>query len=412
MSAWRRPAFRRLGTAWTFSNFGDSALILTLGIWAKDLTGSNAAAGLVFLALGLPVFVAPLAGHIADRVSRRRLVIVVNAIAALGVLVLLSVRSVDQLWLIYVVTFGYGCVGYLTSAAQSGLLRDMLADDELAAANGTLSTIDQGLRLLTPLVGAGLYTLFGGAAVAVLTSAMLAVAAVAMVTVRVDETPASPSGERERFVREVAAGVRHIRSVPGLAQTVLLVGVAFAATGLANSTIWAVIDDGLELGSEFFGVLASIQGGGSVLGGLTAAWLIRRGGERMAIGAGLALLAVGMATGLVAVVAVVTVGAAVLGVGVVWMVVGLVTLRQRLTPARLQGRVSAATNMALNGPQAAGTATGAALIAAVDYRILVAVMAASIAVCAALALVRALQQARFDAVSTEPGAVLNAPEPI
>src|SRR5690606_36342547 len=179
------------------------------------------------------------------------------------------------------------------------------------------------------LVGAGLYTLFGGAAVAVLTSAMLAVAAVAMVTVRVDETPASPSGERERFVREVAAGVRHIRSVPGLAQTVLLVGVAFAATGLANSTIWAVIDDGLELGSEFFGVLASIQGGGSVLGGLTAAWLIRRGGERMAIGAGLALLAVGMATGLVAVV---TVGAAVLGVGVVWMVVGLVTLRQRLTP--------------------------------------------------------------------------------
>src|SRR5690606_3983943 len=136
----------------------------------------------------------------------------------------------------------------------------------------------------------------------------------------------------------------------------------------------------LELGSEFFGVLASIQGGGSVLGGLTAAWLIRRGGERMAIGAGLALLAVGMATGLVAVV---TVGAAVLGVGVVWMVVGLVTLRQRLTPARLQGRVSAATNMALNGPQAAGTATGAALIAAVDYRILVAVMAASIAVCAA-----------------------------
>src|SRR5690606_35933703 len=250
----------------------------------------------------LSVFFAPLAGHIADRVSRRRLVIVVNAIAALGVLVLLSVRSVDQLWLIYVVTFGYGCVGYLTSAAQSGLLRDMLADDELAAANGTLSTIDQGLWLLTPLVGAGLYTLFGGAAVAVLTSAMLAVAAVAMVTVRVDETPASPSGERERFVREVAAGVRHIRSVPGLAQTVLLVGVAFAATGLANSTIWAVIDDGLELGSEFFGVLASIQGGGSVLGGLTAAWLIRRGGERMAIGAGLALLAVGMATGLVAVV--------------------------------------------------------------------------------------------------------------
>ena len=412
MSAWRVPAFRRLGTAWTFSNFGDSALFLTLGIWVKDLTGSNAAAGLVFLAFGLPVFLAPFAGQVADRVSRRRLVITVNAVAAVGVLVLLLVRSADQLWLIYVVTFGYGTVGYLTSAAQSGLLRDMLADDELAGANGTLSTIDQGLRLLTPLVGAGLYTLFGGAAVAVMTSAMLALAAVVMVTVHVDETPPTPSVEREGFVREMAAGVRHIRTLPGLAQTVLLVGIAFAGTGLANSTTWAVIEDGLGLGSEFCGVLASIQGCGSVLGGLTAAWLIRRGGERVAIAAGLATLAAGTAAGLVPVVAVVSAGSAVLGVGVVWMVVGLVTLRQRLTPARLQGRVSSATNMALNGPQTVGTATGAALIAAVDYRILVAVMAAAIAVCAALILLRAVRSGRLDVVTVEPAANQNAPEPI
>jgi hypothetical protein len=43
----------------SLSSFGDSAVYLSLAIWAKDLTGSNAAAGAVFFALGLPVLFAP-----------------------------------------------------------------------------------------------------------------------------------------------------------------------------------------------------------------------------------------------------------------------------------------------------------------------------------------------------------------
>lgn len=388
MSALRKPAFRRLAIAWTFSNFGDSALYLTIAIWAKDLTGSNAAAGLVFLALGLPVFLAPFAGHVADRVSRRRLVIVVNLVAAIGVLSLLVVESAAQIWIVYAVTFGYGCVGYLTSAAQSGLLKDMLDDDELGSANGLLSTIDQGLRLLTPLVGAGIYALYGGGTVAVLTSSVLVVAAIVMVTVRIAETPPVPADDREGYVRELTAGFRHIRSVPVLAQLIVLVGIAFAVTGLANSTMFALIDEGLGLDSEFFGVLASIQGGGAIIGGLTAGLAIRRFGERATVGAGLAGAAVGLATGLTGAVTVVCAGSVVLGLGVVWLVVGLVTLRQRLTPPSLQGRTSSATIMALNGPQTAGTAVGAALIAIVDYRVLIAVMAGTILACAIMLLVR------------------------
>ena len=52
--------------------------------------------------------------------------------------------------------------------------------------------------------------------------------------------------------------------------------VAFCVTGFANTTIFAAIDEGLGRGSSFFGVLAAIQGGGSVLGGITAAAVIRR----------------------------------------------------------------------------------------------------------------------------------------
>ena len=380
MSPLKDPTFRRLVAGWTFSNFGDSVLFLTLAIWTKDLTGSDAAAGLVFLFLGLPVFLAPFAGQVADRHSRKRLVILSNLAAGVVVLSLWFVGGPGQLWLIYLVTFLYGLLNYVTGAAGSGLVRDMLSDDQLASGNGILNTIDQGLRLLSPLVGAGAYALFGGFAISVVTFASLMVAAVILSTLRIEESP--PEKEQVTFWQEVSAGARHIRSVPVLTRVTLALGFAFAMTGLANTTIFAVIEQGLGRGSEFFGVLAAIQGGGSVVGGVTAALLIRKWGERSVVAIGLAMLGAGIGLAIVPNLTVVVLGVVLSGISIPLFVVGFATLRQRLTPARLQGRVSSASAMALNGPQTVGTAMGAVLIGLVDYRVLMTVMGVSVALAA------------------------------
>lgn len=93
MGAMRDRRFQRLLAGESLSTFGDTALYLTLGIWAKTLTGSNAAAGGVFLALGIPALFSPLAGHLADRVARRPLLLITNAATGLMVLSLLAVHS-------------------------------------------------------------------------------------------------------------------------------------------------------------------------------------------------------------------------------------------------------------------------------------------------------------------------------
>ena len=235
MIALRSRMFRRLAVAWTFSNFGDSVLYLTLAIWVKDLTHSNTQAGLVFLFLGLPVLFAPFAGQLADRYSRRKIVIGANLIEAAVVLALVFVHSRNDLWLIYTVTFVYGSLTYVTSAAGSGLVRDLLTDEQLASGNGLLSTIDQGLHLLSPLLGAGVYGLFGGAALAVTTSTILIAAALLTVTVRLVEHISTD--EREPFWPEITAGVRHIRRVPVLARVTTAMGTAQAAMTTPIDTI-------------------------------------------------------------------------------------------------------------------------------------------------------------------------------
>ncbi len=75
-------------------------------------------------------------------------------------------------------------------------------------------------------------------------------------------------------------------------------------------------------------------------------------------------------------------GGALLGVCIVWINVGAITLVQRQTPARLLGRVDAAANVLVTVPQAVSIAVGAAAVAVLGYRILLAVMAAVMLVAA------------------------------
>jgi MFS family permease len=76
-----------------FSMFGDSAMWLALGIWAKQLTGSSGAAGMVIFFIAAPALLSPVSGLLVDRVRRRRLLIVTNLAVGAAVLPLLLVHD-------------------------------------------------------------------------------------------------------------------------------------------------------------------------------------------------------------------------------------------------------------------------------------------------------------------------------
>ena len=75
------------------SLLGNSAMSLVAGIWVKTLTGSSAKAGLVSACIYAGTMGAPIAGLVADRLPRRRLLLVLNLISAATVLPLVLVNS-------------------------------------------------------------------------------------------------------------------------------------------------------------------------------------------------------------------------------------------------------------------------------------------------------------------------------
>lgn len=385
-SALRSRPFRLLTVAWACTNMADSVLALILAVWVKDLTGSNGAAGLVFAALLLPALTSPLLGQVADRVSRRRMMVVAYLVGAASLVSLVAVRGPGQVWLVLTVTVVYSGIGFATGAAQSGLVRDLLPDEALAAANGRLTTIDQTFRLVLPVVGAGVYALVGPLPLVGVAAGMFVAAAAVIGRMRLTETPPTPHEDREPFRREVLAGFRHLARTAPLGVLTLALGVAFGAIGVLNAVSFAVIEHGLHLGPEMIGPLSCVQGVTAIVAGLTAPRLIERFGTQRLVAVALAIVAAGIVPALGTQVVPIVVGMAAVGLGVTWAIVGYVTERQLRTPATLQGRTSAATSVLVNVPQLGTTVVTAALVGVVDYRLLVAVVAVGLLTAAGVSL--------------------------
>jgi MFS family permease len=389
---------------WAVSVFGDWAMFIVLGVWAKDLTGSNSAAGLVFFFLAAPSLLSPLAGVFVDRMSRRKVMIWTYVAEAIVILSLLFVHDRSDIWLLYAVTLFYGAAGTVAGSARSALMTVILPSDLLGEANGIFQSVREGLRLIAPLVGAGIYAATGGGAVAILDAASFVAVVIALLLLRTPE----PRFERDEhhFVAEVLAGVRHIVRTSALRQIILTCGVCLLVVGFSETVIFAVLDQGLHRPTSFFGVLSSLQGVGAIAGGVTAARVLRRVGDATLVGLGMALFAIGDLSFVSTSLPLVLVGIAVAGAGVAWLIVGFATAIQTRTPDRLQGRVFSAADMVISTPQTVSIALGAALIAAVDYRVLVLVEFAVTLLCAIYLVTR-----RIAGVATAPAASAPPPSP-
>lgn len=369
-----------------FSLLGDSALWLAMGVWIKELTNSDGAAGLVFFFFTAPTLLMPAAGLLVDRVRRRPLLVATNAFTGCAVLLLLLVRDVHQVWLIYLVMVLHGLAYALLGTAQSALLEQIVPTELLADANGFLRTAQEMLRLVGPLVGSGLFLVTGGHVVAILDALTFVIPVGCLLAVRHVEPP--PQAWQRHWWPELLAGVRFVVECVPLRRTVLATGCALLVLGFNETTLFAIAGQGLHRPPAFVGVLIAVQGAGGVLGGPPAAPLVRRWGEGRLVGTGLLAAAAGAVLEMSPLLPAVVAGLLLVGTSLPWIVVGLFTLAQRSAPTSLQGRVFAAAFTLVSVPQSISIAVGAVLVDVAGYRLLLAAMAVVVALAAVYLLSR------------------------
>ena len=371
--AFQLPGFTRLFGGLTTSMLGDSVMLLVLSMWVKTLTGSNGAAGLTFFWMVVPALFAPLYGMYIDRVRRKPLLVWGNVVSALMVLPLLLVADAGDVWVIYVVAFLYGISFVVLPAGLNGLLKEMVPGDLLVEANSCVQTTKEGFRLIGPLIGAALFGLFGGGVVAVVDALSFLAAALIIASIPLQESP--PQRSEQHWWHEMTGGVRHLVREPILRHTLVALALMLIVIGFTEASIYAVLDF-FGKPATFAGVVVTVQGVGAVAGGITATRWVRRLGEAGTVTVGMGLLALGLAiVALTSTLWVTLAAVVVLGYALPLTFIAFMTMLQRRTPHALMGRVSAAVETVMGGPQAISLAVGALLVTLLEYHVIFAIMA-------------------------------------
>ncbi|WP_412079222.1 MFS transporter [Streptomyces xanthophaeus] len=352
------------------SGFGTTAMWLAAGIWVKSLTGSDSLAALTVFAMWAPTLAGPALGMLADRMPRQRLLVGLSLGMALLLPVLLLVDSAERVWLMFAVLLLYGVSGTVHEAAEAALLPKAVGPGILGDFNGLRLAANEGMKLVAPLVGAGLFARFGGPSVALLDAVTFALAAGVYALLRVREEPPPRPEPGEGARAQLTAGARFLRDSPVLRPLVLAGAAVMFLAGLNGALIYAVADDVLGHTPAYVGVLYAVQGAGSVAVGIAAGPLLRRLPERRVAALGIALFALGAGGRALPSDAVALVCSAAIGIGLPCVLIAALTAVQRETPDAVLGRTAATANTLIFVPNAVALALGAGLVALVDVRVL------------------------------------------
>lgn len=170
--------YRNLWLATLISYAGDWFNLLASAALIARLTDSGTALSLLFVARFLPLFLfSPLGGVVADRYSRRRILLATDLLRAAAVLGFLLVRSADFVWLFYALTVVQFALSALFTPAKNAILPNIVRDEELVTANALDGFTWSAMLAVGALLG-GLATEYLGVAAAfVLDAATFLVAA-------------------------------------------------------------------------------------------------------------------------------------------------------------------------------------------------------------------------------------------
>ena len=288
--------FRLLWSAQVVSEIGDWLYSVAIYSLLLDLTGSARSVGFAVVLQLLPqVFVAPTAGVINDRVNRRAVMIFADLARVFIVGSMLFVRSVEMVWLIWVLLFLETIMWALFEPGRSALLPAIChSDDELLVANALSSTTWAVNLTIGSGIGGLVAVLFGRNAVFGLNATSFVVSAYILSLMRVKETHTDqlpPMRFRDLLdFKPIWEGIQYVRRDVKMVATLLvkagmgLLGAHWVILPVLGERVFPIHSDGLDPsrgGALAMSLLLGSRGIGALVGSFASGYIGRNESPRM-----------------------------------------------------------------------------------------------------------------------------------
>jgi len=344
----RQGPFRRYIIGSLISDSGTWMQMMAQSWVMSGLTSKAILLGLVNFAAGLPALIlAPVAGSLADRLDKRKILVATQIVqimfaVALGFLVM---SGQVRVWHIIFFALLLGIAFAYEMPAISALVPELVKRDEIAAAIALDRSVFHGSRLIGPSL-AGLFVGWWGAASAFFTNALSFVALIAAL-ISLPKRPIGTPEEEQQRRSGILEGFRYVRSHRIIVSLITLIALNTIFVFPAISVMLPLyVRDILHLGAKSMGGLMAISGSGAFLGSIGLLSVARENrlkfmtGNVVAIAVGVFLMSVFLLTAC-------AMGAIAIALS---MNFGLTnTIVQEQAPAHLRGRVSAVVGMSFFG---------------------------------------------------------------
>jgi MFS family permease len=353
-------SFRWLLSSSWLTNLGDGLEVAAGPLLIASQTRDPTLVAMALLVQRLPVLLFGLyAGVLADRLDRRRLVIVVNVLRA-AVLIALAAAiasGIVNVWVVLATFFVLGVAEVFADTVTSTLLPMMVEKPDLGIANARIMAGHlTGNQLIGPPIGAALFAL--GMAFPFVTQAVF-VGLGAVLVSRIVVAPYEVPATRSRVWDEVMAGVRWLWGHPPIRTLALTVFFFNLTFGAAWSVLVLLAIERLGLGEVGYGLLLTVSAVGGLIATMSYGWLERRVSLANLMRGGLVIetcthLVLATTTNAWFAMAILFLFGA---HNVVWGTTSG-AIRQRAVPIDFQGRIAGVTLLAVFGGLVIGAALG------------------------------------------------------
>lgn len=380
--------YRRLWVANAVSVTGDGVTVTAGPLLAASITRDPLLVAGALFAQQLPWLIfGPLSGALVDRLDPARLMVVVDLIraAAVGGLAASVFAGRAHLAALYGALFILGVGSTVSDTAVLSLPPLLVGPDDLVRANaGLQGVLFVGADLVGPLLGAYLFVLAAGLPFA-FDAATFVVGAALIASIRRRKATHLVPG-RARLRQEISEGIRWLVAHPGLRMLAVAICVMNITLGSALAILVLYVRERLGLGAVGYGVLLACSAAGGVIGTVIVKRLLVRFGTSLLLRVGLIIeCATHVSLALTRRPWVAALTFVIFGVhSGVWNV-ATVTLRQKVVPEQLLGRVNSVYNTFSIGGFALGSLMGGLLARAFGLTAPFWVAAAAVAVVAMLA---------------------------
>lgn len=255
------------------SNLGDTLHYIALVVWVYQRTGSSlVVAGTVFFEVVPVILLAPVAGVIIDRLSRKA--VLVGADLARTVLVL-ALLFTSELWQIYLIVMLLTAAATFFNPAVNATLPTLLDEDDLLAANSVSWSTGRFVQIIGSALALGVIQIVGAEAAFVFNALTFFISALLLLFLPTPPGRSIPVRGWRGFVTDARDGLRFARQDRFVSRLVIVQALASLSVGATSALLVVLAQEHYQLPPGGFGSFILAIGVGALLGPFCSACLPR-----------------------------------------------------------------------------------------------------------------------------------------